>query len=423
MAVLFITHDFGVVAEIADRVAVMQQGRLVEHGPRAADARTRPQHHYTRALIAAVPSLAPRARARPSTPTRRLRCASTGLQKTYRARRRVPLARRAPCTRSRRELRDPPRRDAGHRRRIGLGQVHAGALHRSARSTPTRRRSCSTASRPRAALAPRAAAAPQAHPDGVPGSFGSLNPRQRVGRHHRRRADRARHAAREALRRARASCSRWSASTPSAPTRYPHEFSGGQRQRIGIARALALEPERAHRRRAGVGARRLGAGAGAGAARRHPRRGFELSMLFITHDLRVAAQVCDRIAVMRDGEIVEFGPTVRLQRTAASVHAGAVRGRSGSRLEPAPRGLDYRHRSVMKLPPSPFAGITLAEYAARLRMMDFRQSPPRPHCWCASRRCSRACTRLRSSITTVRSRRRRRSRPAVRGRHSSISAR
>ena len=57
MAVLFITHDFGVVAEIADRIAVMQHGKLVEHGP-AADILERPQHPYTRALLAAVPDLA-----------------------------------------------------------------------------------------------------------------------------------------------------------------------------------------------------------------------------------------------------------------------------------------------------------------------------------------------------------------------------
>jgi peptide/nickel transport system ATP-binding protein len=55
-AVLFITHDFGVVAEIANRVAVMQHGLVVEHGA-AGDVLHRPQHPYTRQLIAAVPSL------------------------------------------------------------------------------------------------------------------------------------------------------------------------------------------------------------------------------------------------------------------------------------------------------------------------------------------------------------------------------
>src|SRR3712207_5410424 len=57
-AVLFITHDFGVVAEIADRVAVLQDGILVEEGP-ARDVLERPQHAYTKRLLAAVPSLTP----------------------------------------------------------------------------------------------------------------------------------------------------------------------------------------------------------------------------------------------------------------------------------------------------------------------------------------------------------------------------
>ncbi|MBM3526041.1 MAG: ABC transporter ATP-binding protein, partial [Alphaproteobacteria bacterium] len=61
MGVLFITHDFGVVAEIATRVAVMRHGRLVELGT-ATEVLQRPQHDYTRALLAAVPRLAPKRR-------------------------------------------------------------------------------------------------------------------------------------------------------------------------------------------------------------------------------------------------------------------------------------------------------------------------------------------------------------------------
>ena len=68
-AVMFITHDFGVVAEIADRVVVMQHGVIVEQGT-AADVLNRPQHAYTRQLIAAVPPLKappPRKPLRPTT--------------------------------------------------------------------------------------------------------------------------------------------------------------------------------------------------------------------------------------------------------------------------------------------------------------------------------------------------------------------
>ena len=95
-AILFITHDFGVVAEIADRVAVMRQGKLVEQG-QASDVLRRPQHDYTRALVAAVPSLTPRhvapERARPV--RRHLLLSVSGVEKTYPAptHRSMPLRR------------------------------------------------------------------------------------------------------------------------------------------------------------------------------------------------------------------------------------------------------------------------------------------------------------------------------------------
>ena len=62
MAVMFITHDFGVVADIADRVVVLQHGKVVEQGA-ADDVLLRPQHPYTRALLAAVPTMQPPQRA------------------------------------------------------------------------------------------------------------------------------------------------------------------------------------------------------------------------------------------------------------------------------------------------------------------------------------------------------------------------
>jgi len=80
MGVMFITHDFGVVAEIADRVAVMQRGRIVEQG-RAVDVLNNPQHAYTRALIAAVPHGAAKDSAANTGP---LVLQAMGLQKTYR---------------------------------------------------------------------------------------------------------------------------------------------------------------------------------------------------------------------------------------------------------------------------------------------------------------------------------------------------
>jgi peptide/nickel transport system ATP-binding protein len=137
--------------------------------------------------------------------------------------------------------------------------------------------------------------------------FSSLNPRQKVGdiitAGPRAYGEDAAAASRRA-----ADILRLVGLDPAVMRRFPHEFSGGQRQRIGLARALMLKPDVLIADEP-VSALDVTVQAQVLKLLDDVRRQMNLAMLFITHDMRVAAQVCHRVMVMRHGKVVESGPT------------------------------------------------------------------------------------------------------------------
>ncbi len=306
-AVLFITHDFGVVAEIADRVAVMRHGEVVEQGA-AADVLDTPQADYTKALIAAVPGLKPRGRETDADPNVLLRV--TDVEKTYRiasglfggAVREVKAAKKISLELKRgSSLALVGESGSGKttlaRCIIGLESIDSGTIELDGERI---------SGLSRAALRPYRKHIQMIFQD----PYASLNPRQRVGdivalgpMLNGVSREQAIAEARELL--------RLVGLKPEAVDRYPHEFSGGQRQRIGIARALAVKPKLVVADEP-VSALDVSVQKQVLELLNDLRKSFGLSMLFITHDLRVAATVCEEIAIMQRGEIVEHGATAEI---------------------------------------------------------------------------------------------------------------
>jgi peptide/nickel transport system ATP-binding protein len=305
MAVLFITHDFGVVAEIADRVAVLQAGELVEEGL-AASVLARPSHPYTRKLLAAVPSLTPPpSRDHGGSP---VALAVSGLSKAYGT---VGLFRRRRAVRAVEEVSFALRRGEtlGLVGESGSGKTTVGRC--LLRLLEPDAGSIRIGGIPFDALSQSALRPHRRHIQMVfQDPSASLNPRRTVGRIVAEGPVAQGSDPRAAAERARELLALVGL-PPQAVDRYPHEFSGGQRQRIGIARALALAPDVLVADEP-VSALDVSVQAQILDLIRSLQERLGLAILFITHDLRVAAQICGRIAVMQRGRIVEMAETATL---------------------------------------------------------------------------------------------------------------
>ncbi|MCA2376991.1 ABC transporter ATP-binding protein [Agrobacterium sp. 22-211-1] len=292
MAVLIITHDLGVVAEIADRVVVMEKGVLVEAGT-VREVYRNPQHPYTRKLISAAPGRGemhePQAVGEALLSVRDVRKrygafeALKGVSFDLMAGETIAVVGESgsgKSTLARILLRlDEP--DSGSalwkgRDLFKLPPAELFALRRDLQMVfqdPTQ------SLNPRMTVFQLISEAWVIHPEILP----KARWRERVA---------------ELLHQVGLS--------PEHMRRYPHQFSGGQRQRIAIARALALEPKLIICDEA-VSALDVSVQAQVIALLDKLRREMGLSFIFIAHDLPVVRDFADHVMVMQRGEVVEFG--------------------------------------------------------------------------------------------------------------------
>ena len=310
-AVLFITHDMGVVVDIADRVCVMRHGEIVETGP-VEQVLGAPKMPYTRDLLAAVPALTPRAPRPQDGAEHVLELVDVTKHFGFRSVVQKLLGKPGHAVRA----------VDGVSFRLNRGRT-LGIVGESGSGKSTVARCVLRLEDPTSgailvnglniaplqgqrALAPARQAVQMIFQD----PNRSLNPRLKIGESLIEGPLNAGEGRAEALQRAGDLLEVVSLPRDSLE-RYPHQFSGGQRQRIAIARALMMSPdvivadEAVSALDVSVQAQVLDLLAEVQARR-------NLAMLFITHDLRVAAQICDEVMVMQRGKVVEFGPAAQV---------------------------------------------------------------------------------------------------------------
>ncbi len=304
-AVLFITHDMGVVAEIADQVLVMNQGEVVESAERD-EVLCRPRAAYTRQLLSAVPAMTPPA-PRPVA-TGAVQLSGQDVGKTYVARDWLGRARPTVALQHA-ELSLRAGETVGIVGESGSGKsTFARCLIRLIDPTEGRIHwgDAEVANLPESQLRPLRHRVQVVFQD----PNRSLNPRRTVGQsliegamNFGQSRSEAEALAADLMQQVRLPVE--------ALKRYPSQFSGGQRQRLAIARALACKPQVLVADEA-VSALDVSVQAQILTLLREVQDRLGLGLLFITHDLRVAAQLCDRVLVMHQGHIVEQGPTAQV---------------------------------------------------------------------------------------------------------------
>ncbi len=305
MALLFITHDLGIVRKMADRVCVMTQGRIVEQGP-VAEVFDRPQHSYTQHLLSAEPKGRPAA-ADPSAPEI-LRL--DDLKVHFPIRRGVM------------------RRTVGHVKAVdgvslalreghtiglvgesGSGKTTLGlALLRLERSEG----GIQFDGRELQGLGQRELRPMRREMQIVfQDPFSSLSPRMSVGEIVGEGLEVHRIGTKEERSALIDQVLREVGLDPSSRERYPHEFSGGQRQRISIARALVLKP-RLIVLDEPTSALDMSVQAQIVDLLRDLQQRHKLAYLFISHDLKVVRALADEVVVLRHGKVVERGPASQI---------------------------------------------------------------------------------------------------------------